>query len=183
MAAHGVSGMPVLDEELRVVGVISEADPIAKGAPAPEANGHLLRRLAHSGPSDEERRYDAHVVSTAMTTPAVTVEAFYRLTGAAELMLGRGVNRLPVLRGGRLVGIVTRADLVRAFARADADVIADVREVVDLRRELWCEDAPVAISIDDGEVTLTGEGAGARWRSPSCGRRGPCPASWPSAPR
>jgi CBS domain-containing protein len=92
-----------------------------------------------------------------MTTPAVTVEVFYRLTGAAELMLRRGVNRLPVLRGGRLVGIVTRADLVRAFALSDADVIADVREAVDLQRELWSEDARVAISIDDGEVTLTGE--------------------------
>jgi CBS domain-containing protein len=157
MAAHGISGLPVLDEESRVVGVISEADLIAKEAQHPEANGHLLHRLAHRGPSDEERRYDAHVVSTAMTTPAVTVEAFYTLTGAAELMLQRGVNRLPVLRGDRLVGIVTRADLVRAFARSDADVVADVREVVALQKELGSEYGDVGISIDDGQVTLTGE--------------------------
>jgi CBS domain-containing protein len=87
----------------------------------------------------------------------VTVDAYYTLTGAAELMLRRGVNRLPVLRGDRLVSIVTRADPVRAFARSDADVIADVREAVDLQRELWSEYAPVATSIDEGEVTLTGE--------------------------
>lgn len=93
-------------------------------------------------PSRSWSRYDAHVVRTAMTSPAVTVDAYYTLTGAAELMLRRGVNRLPVLRGDRLVGIVTRADLVRAFARSDADVIADVREAVDLQRELWSEYAP-----------------------------------------
>jgi osmotically-inducible protein OsmY len=50
-----------------------------------------------------------------------------------------------------------RADLVRAFARSDADVMADVREAVNLQRALWSEYAPVATSIDDGAVTLTGE--------------------------
>jgi CBS domain-containing protein len=155
MASHGISGMPVLDEEMHVVGVISEADLIAKQAMEPEVNG--LRRLTHRGPSDEERRYDAHVVGAAMTSPAVTVDAYYTLTGAAELMLSHKVNRLPVLRGERLAGIVTRADLVRAFARSDAEVAADVREVVTLQKELGSEDAPVAISIDEGEVTLTGQ--------------------------
>jgi CBS domain-containing protein len=156
MAAHGISGMPVVDEEMRVVGVISEADLIAKQIHEPEANGHLLRRLAHRGPTDEERRFNAHLVSAAMTSPAVTVDAYYTLPGAAGEMLEHGVNRLPVLRAGELVGIVTRADLVRAFARADGDVLAEVREAVDLQRELWSDDAPVKISVDDGEVTLTG---------------------------
>jgi CBS domain-containing protein len=91
-----------------------------------------------------------------MTSPAVTVDAYYTLPGAAGEMLEHGVNRLPVLRAGELVGIVTRADLVRAFARADGDVLAEVREAVDLQRELWSDDAPVEISVDDGEVTLTG---------------------------
>jgi osmotically-inducible protein OsmY len=72
-------------------------------------------------------------------------------------MLRRRVNRLPVLRGDRLVGIVTRADLVRAFARSDADVVADVREVVALQKELGSEYGDVGISIDEGQVTLTGE--------------------------
>jgi CBS-domain-containing membrane protein len=92
-----------------------------------------------------------------MTSPAVTVDAYYTLTGAAELMLRHKVNRLPVLRGDRMAGIVTRADLVRAFARSDDEVIADVREVVNLQRELGSEDGLVTIRIDEGEVTLTGE--------------------------
>jgi CBS domain-containing protein len=157
LAAHGISGMPVLDEAMQVVGVISEADLIAKEAHQPEADGHLLRRLAHHAPSDDERRYDAHSVSAAMTSPAVTIDAYYTLTGAAELMLRRRVNRLPVLRGERLVGIVTRADLVRAFARSDSDVASDVREVVTLQKELGSEYGDVGISIEDGLVTLTGE--------------------------
>jgi CBS-domain-containing membrane protein len=92
-----------------------------------------------------------------MTSPAVTVDAYYTLAGAAELMLSHKVNRLPVVRGDRLVGIVTRADLVRAFARTDEEVVADVREAVAMQRELGSEDAPVSVRIDEGEVTLTGE--------------------------
>jgi CBS domain-containing protein len=157
MAAHGVSGMPVLDDEMHLVGVISEADLIAKEAPEPVANGHLLGRLAHRGPTDEERRFDARLVRDAMTSPAVTVEPYYTLPGAADRMIKRGINRLPVLRRGRVIGIVTRADIVRAFARPDDDVIADVREIVSLQKELWSEDAPVAISVEEGEVTLSGQ--------------------------
>jgi osmotically-inducible protein OsmY len=56
-----------------------------------------------------------------------------------------------------VIGIVTRADIVRAFARPDDDVIADVREIVSLQKELWSEDAPVAISVEEGEVTLSGQ--------------------------
>jgi hypothetical protein len=80
---------------MRVIGVISEADLIATEAQEPKASGHLLRRLAQRGPSDEERRYDAHVVSTAMTSPAVTVDAYCTLRCAAELMLRRGVTGFP----------------------------------------------------------------------------------------
>src|SRR5262245_59063032 len=59
MTTHGISGMPVLDDEGFVVGVISEADLIAKEAQEPETDGQLLRRLARRGPSDDERRFAA----------------------------------------------------------------------------------------------------------------------------
>jgi hypothetical protein len=59
-------------------GVISEADLIANEAREPEANGHVLRRLAHRGPSNEERRYGRHVVCTAMTSRALTLTGITR---------------------------------------------------------------------------------------------------------
>jgi CBS domain-containing protein len=124
MAARGISGMPVVDDEMRVIGVISEADLVAKERHQPyEARG-VLGLLVHRGVSDGERRFEARNVAEAMTAPAVTVAAYCPLTGAAERMLEGGINRLPVMHRGELVGIVTRADLVRAFVRSNDELAA-----------------------------------------------------------
>jgi CBS domain-containing protein len=71
-------------------------------------------------------------------------------------MLERRVNRLPVLAGERLVGIVTRADLVRAFKRPDEEI---AREIVDdaIGESLWVSRDDVTVDVKDGEVTLRGE--------------------------
>ena len=72
-------------------------------------------------------------------------------------MMESGVNRLPVLDADdRLVGIVTRADLVRAFVRSDEEIERELREDVALRT-LWIDPGRVAISVDRGEVLLSGE--------------------------
>jgi CBS domain-containing protein len=157
MAEHGISGMPVVDDELSVIGVISEADLLAKERYEPDDNHGVLGRLVHRGVTEDERRFDARDVRGAMTAPAVTVERYYPLIGAAERMLERGINRLPVVRRGELIGIVTRADLVRAFARSDDALAADVREIVLLQKELWSDGGTVDVGIAAGEVTLTGQ--------------------------
>jgi len=72
-------------------------------------------------------------------------------------MIDEQVKRLPVIDDeGRLIGIVTRADLVRAFVRSDAEVEAEIREEV-IRRTLWIEPATIRIEVDEGEVRLSGE--------------------------
>jgi CBS domain-containing protein len=131
-----ISGMPVADDDGRVIGVISEADVLAKEESEPEA-GRVARE--------------------AMTSPAITIEPHWPVAIAADRMIEGGVNRLPVVRQGRLVGIVTRADLVRAFARSDEQIAGDIREVVALQQELWRDQQPVEVRIDAGEVTLAGE--------------------------
>jgi CBS domain-containing protein len=156
MTARGISGMPVVDDDGHVIGVISEADLLAKERHAPEHNGGALRRLRHRDETDEERRFAARLVGAAMTTPAITVAPYCPVTGAAERMLERGINRLPVIRQDRLIGIVTRADLVRAFARSDRELVADVREMVELQKELAGDRSPIQIAISEGQVTLTG---------------------------
>jgi CBS domain-containing protein len=156
MTARGISGMPVIDDEGHVIGVISEADLLAKERHAPEHNGGALSRLRHRRETDEERRFAARLVGAAMTTPAITVAAYCPVTGAAERMLERGINRLPVIRQDRLIGIVTRADLVRAFARSDRELVADIRAVVELQKELGGDRSPIQIAVREGEVTISG---------------------------
>jgi CBS domain-containing protein len=71
-------------------------------------------------------------------------------------MLDHSVNRLPVVQGGRLVGIVTRADLIRAFARSDEEIVREVRETVALQEAMSFDRGPVKVRVEAGEATLTG---------------------------
>ena len=93
MAAHSISGMPVVDDEKRVIGVISEADLVAKQRHEPNEQHGVLRHLVHRGVPDVERRFEARDVAEAMTAPAVTVPAYCPLAGAAERMLEGRINR------------------------------------------------------------------------------------------
>ena len=91
-----------------------------------------------------------------MTVPAITVPSYASIATAAGRMLEHHVNRLPVVDVGRLVGIVTRADLVRAFARSDEEIAADAREQLALQQALEGDRDAVGIEVRDGEAVLTG---------------------------
>jgi CBS domain-containing protein len=152
LAARGISGVPVVDENRHVVGVVSEADILAKERwpRRPSRLERLLRRDAL------DAKTTARTAGEAMTSPAVTIGAERRVDAAASLMLDRGINRLPVVdREGLLVGIVTRADLVRAFAGSDEQVAREIREDVMLQ-QLWLDPNAVELIVKDGDVTLSG---------------------------
>ncbi|WP_306326913.1 CBS domain-containing protein [Streptomyces venezuelae] len=129
LAEHDISGVPVVDEEDRVVGVVSESDLLARRAP-------IARDL--------------------MTAPAVTVHAGQSVADAARLMVRRGVERLPVVdEEERLVGIVTRRDLLCVFLRPDAEIRRRVREDV-LTEVMGLPGDAVDVHVLDGVVTLEG---------------------------
>jgi CBS domain-containing protein len=165
--AERISGVPVVDDAGAVLGVVSEADILFKEQPA-ERDETVVARILHRGRRRRENaKHEAHTAGEAMSSPAVVVRPGTDIAGAASLMLDRRVNRLPVvddglragpISGGKLVGIVTRADLVRAFARPDGELSAEIEQIVRLRQELWARPPEdVTFAVERGEVTLAGE--------------------------
>jgi predicted transcriptional regulator len=90
-----------------------------------------------------------------MSAPAVTIAPDRPVSEAAWFMVQREVNRLPVVRDGNLVGIISRADLIRTFTRSDAEILADLQK--DLGgRNLWQAPDEVELTVDGGRVRLAG---------------------------
>lgn len=152
LAERGVSGAPVVGETGRVVGVVSEADLLHHESFMPvEAE---LRRYFESRRTDTARPGDT--AADLMSSPAVTVSADAPIGRAARLMADHGIKRLPVVGAdGKLVGIISRADLIGVFLVPDhqlrRQVIADVIE-----RTLWQDPAGIRVEVSDGVVTLRG---------------------------
>ena len=150
-----VSAVPVVDGFRRVLGVVSEADLLHKV----ELIGQPHQRRVFEGRRRRSARVkaDAALARDLMTAPAVTTNADVPLVSAAKLMGREQVKRLPVVDElGRLVGIVTRSDLLKAHLRPDADIRRDVVEEV-LRRILAVEEGLVDVSVTDGVVRLVGQ--------------------------
>ena len=154
LISRRVSGMPVV-EAGRVVGVISEADLLIKEyASASEAPSGPLAFTSRRHRSDERR--DARTAGQAMTAPALTIVPDASLSEAARLMIERRVNRLPVVDGERLVGIITRADVIKTYLRPDAELVEVIRHDV-LTHALWLDPADFSVRVTDGVVDLAGK--------------------------
>lgn len=150
---HRISGVPVVDQSGELVGILTEADLLYKELPEPRG-GWLFR----PDPKDVRKR-EGVVARDLMTRPVFTVEEETPLREAARLMAQRRVNRLPVVRHGRVVGIVSRADVLKALVREDSELERAVRET--LLRDLWVDPATVQVRVEEGVVYL--EGTVDRW--------------------
>jgi CBS domain-containing protein len=154
LSQRRISGVPVVDESGAVVGVLSEADILVKtGGELPR--GGLLGWLLEPD-FDLKDKIGAKTVGEAMSAPAITITPGRLVHEAAALMIAESVNRLPVVEDGRLVGILTRADVVRAFTRTDAEIAEEIREEI-LKRTLWLEPGAVSMDVVEGAVHLEGE--------------------------
>lgn len=117
-----ISGAPVVDDQNRVVGIVSEGDLVLQDADIHfphyiELLGNIVYLESVKKYEDRLRKVAAASVSEIMTTDVISVQKDTSVHEVATLMTDKKVNRLPVLDGNILVGIVTRADLVRAVSK------------------------------------------------------------------
>ena len=154
LTRNHISGMPVVAADGTVLGVVSEADILrkAEGLP-PNLGGRfrwLLRRV-----DGELGKVSARTAGEAMTAPALTIRKTQQVSEAAGLMITHRINRLPVVAQGELVGIISRADVLRAFERSDEELEREIREDV-LRDALWLSPETFEVHVDDGVASLKG---------------------------
>ena len=151
LTEHRISGIPVLQMGREVAGVVTEADLLAAQTKTAQrlhaaTRGRWLRR----GP-----RHPALTAGEMMSAPPVTISPDATLPAAARLMCDRHVRRLPVVDAkGKLVGLVSRRDLLSVFLRPDSDVAADVRELLD--DLLPVDPASATATVRNGVVAVTG---------------------------
>ena len=131
---HGISGVPVVNADGAPLGVISEGDLMPRDIAEREARREQwLSMLSHG--QDVGSDYlelltdDDRSASEIMSTPVVTIEADAELLEIAGLLSANRIKRLPVMRNGKLAGIVSRADLVRAVVQSEADAITAAAQV------------------------------------------------------
>ncbi|MEU8912675.1 MULTISPECIES: CBS domain-containing protein [Streptomyces] len=147
-----VSALPVLAGEGRVIGVVSEADLLPKEE-FREAQPSRLEQLQRL---DDVRKAGALTAGELMSAPALTVHAGDTLAQAARTMAFKSVKRLPVVDGaGLLQGIVSRADLLKVFLRADEDLAAEIRTEI-IGPLFAAAPGDLAVGVTDGVVTLSG---------------------------
>ncbi len=149
----GVSGFPVVDDDGKVIGVVSEADMLAKEAMKGGYHGlrGMITALDHR---TEHRKASAATAGELMTSPAVTVAADDTIEHAAARMYTRGLKRLPVVdAAGRLVGIITRSNVLAVFDRLDEEIRAEITGQVIPRLS---EPSQYSVIVKDGVVTVEG---------------------------
>lgn len=144
-----VSAFPVLDDDGRVIGVVSEADMLLKEAM--DGGRTVLGRILHR---KELRKAAGVTAGDLMTSPAVTVVPEDTVEHAAQLMYARGLKRLPVIdAAGHLVGIISRTDVLAVFDRTDEDIRVEITRHVIPRLS---EPSFYWVVVKSGIVTMEG---------------------------
>jgi len=152
---HRVSAFPVLDEDSRVIGVVSESDllnKLALGGGEDHMPGMITGIMRHK----QLEKARGVTASDLMTAPPVTVSPEDTVEHAARLMYLRGVKRLPVVDAeNRLAGIVSRADVLAVYGRPDAEISEDIRRSV-LSTEEPAAPGTFDVAVAEGVATLVG---------------------------
>jgi CBS domain-containing protein len=165
MAEHGISAVPVVDHDKRVVGMVSEGDLLHRAETGTERRRSWWLDMVVSANQLAGEYVKSHsgCVKDVMTRDVISVTEETGVADIAILLETNRIKRVPVLLDGRLVGIVSRANLVRALAmtinerpsgaEADDRAIRD-RLLAELKAQKWAEVSPANITVKDGVVHL-----------------------------
>jgi len=147
---YRVSALPVVDDAGRVIGVVSEADLLAKEALAdPGVMAEVLHRK-------DVRKAEGLTAGDLMTSPPVTAAPEDQVEQAARMMHFMRVKRLPVVNsGGQLVGIVSRSDVLAVFDRPDEDIRTEIVDSM-LLHEFLIDPRLFKVTVESGVVTMEG---------------------------
>lgn len=166
MLQRHISGLPVVDKEGRLVGIVTEGDFLRRAETRTERRRpRWLEYLIGPGRlADEYTRSHGRRVSEIMTADPLTVSEETSLDEVVRVMEKRQIKRLPVVRGNELVGIVSRANLVHALAglvreikqTAASDQAIHDRIVTELAGQSWAPAALINVIVRDGAVELWG---------------------------
>jgi CBS domain-containing protein len=152
---YRISAFPVIDDDGKVIGVVSEADLLAREALADDPAGipGAVTGLLHH---KQHEKAGALTAGDLMTHPAVTVRPDDTIEHAARMMYTLQVKRLPVVdAGGQLIGIVSRSDVLAVFDRPDSEILAEITDDLILH-ELLIDPAMFVVTVRDGVVTIQG---------------------------
>lgn len=160
MLVRGVSGLPVMDDDAVLVGIVTEGDLLRRA----ELGGGAFVEAEMSGDQRARAYVRAHSwnVGEVMSAGVVTIDEGTTIKRVAALMIEHGVKRLPVTREGALVGIVSRVDLLRVVATAGLDDTAPgdqaIRRAVltRLREDVGLDGAGISVTVSGGMVHLWG---------------------------
>ncbi|MGH9085245.1 MAG: CBS domain-containing protein [Acidimicrobiales bacterium] len=154
---HGISGLPIVDDDHNLIGMVTEADLISKEAYGGRRRRalELLADLVAGGETRWALKGKGRTAAQVMTTKLVTARPGEDLRAAARRLLENRLKRLPVVEDEKLVGIVSRTDVLRVLHRTDDDLARDVAALLadPLRAP---EDHSVEATVTDGIVTLQG---------------------------
>jgi CBS domain-containing protein len=150
MSEGAISGLPVVDDQGVVIGIVSEGDFVQR------AGGKRRESLLDLLFDHDKAKLDAKTVGEAMTNKVVTIDQDATHATAARLMEKKGVKRLPVVDAdGRLVGIVSRSDILDVFVRPDDAIEQEIRLHV-ISEVIGADPEDVEVEVDEGVVTLSG---------------------------
>ncbi|KOG55489.1 CBS domain protein [Streptomyces griseoflavus] len=157
LGRHRKTGLPVVDADGKVLGVISETDLMFRQAAQDilQNRWYNRRRLTGSARAARARKRGLRA-GELMTSPPVTIGPHQSVTEAARLMVTGKLDRLPVVDAeGRLCGLVTRTDLLKVFLRPDEEIREELVTEV-LVRTLALRPGAIGVSVRAGVVTLSG---------------------------
>nr|WP_042178596.1 CBS domain-containing protein [Kibdelosporangium sp. MJ126-NF4]CEL13281.1 CBS domain protein [Kibdelosporangium sp. MJ126-NF4]CTQ98972.1 CBS domain protein [Kibdelosporangium sp. MJ126-NF4] len=153
LATGQISAVAVLAKDGFPVGVVSEADLLHKQENEGAEPGH------HSFTGRQARRWQRKAAALRakdlMSTPVYTARPDDTLSAAARELARRGVRRLFVVDDHKLVGVVSRRDLLSVFRRSDHDIRDEIVQEI-LVRTLWADPESVSVTVEDGVVTMLG---------------------------